>query len=149
MDGEPKGVGARRNMAETNGRDALLTEGADAAPADRIFLRDHVTEIEIGAFADEFGVTQRLRFTVELDVRRRAKSAGDEVADIVSYDLITDAIAAVANGPRLKLLESFAERMTTHLFVDDRIERAVIRIEKLDRVTGTLGIEIERRPDRP
>lgn len=112
---------------------------------DRIFLHDHVTEIEIGAFAEEYGVTQRVRFSVDLDVRRFHLEYDDEVESVVSYDLILEAINALAAGPRMKLVETFAERLAEMLLAEDRVTRAVIRIEKLDRVSGSLGVEIERR----
>ena len=38
--------------------------------ADRIFLLDYTREIEIGAYAEEVGVTQRVRFDVVLEVTR-------------------------------------------------------------------------------
>ena len=46
---------------------AEATAGAD--PRDRISLRDHVVEVEIGAFQAERGVTQRVRFNVVVEVR--------------------------------------------------------------------------------
>lgn len=121
-----------------------MTDEANEA-ADRIFLRDHVAEVEIGAYAEEFGRTQRVRFSVELDVARLDPGKSDEEASVVSYDLILDAIRALAAGPRIKLLETFAERLAARLLAHPGVFAARIRIEKLDRVSGALGVEIERR----
>lgn len=119
--------------------------GTLGGPAhDRIFLADYVTDVEIGAFSEEYGVTQRLRFNVSLDVRRFHASYGDEVEAVVSYDLIIEAIDALKAGPRMKLVETFAERLAEILLEEPRVARALIRIEKLDRVAGALGVEIER-----
>ena len=119
--------------------------GALGGPAhDRIFLADYVTEMEIGAYADEYDVTQRLRFNVTLDVRRFRAEYGDEVEAVVSYDLIIEAIETLKAGPRIKLVETFAERLAEILLAEPRVARALIRIEKLDRVSGALGVEIER-----
>ncbi|MEM7524636.1 MAG: dihydroneopterin aldolase [Pseudomonadota bacterium] len=128
-------------------RDASLRDTGDVAgPAhDRIFLHDYVAAIEVGAYADEYGVTQTLRFNVDLDVRRFRADYADEVESVVSYDLIIETISDLASGPRMKLLETFAERMADRLLAERRVARALIRIEKLDRVAGALGIEIERR----
>lgn len=111
---------------------------------DRIFLADYITEMEIGAYADEYDVEQRLRFNVHLDVRRFRAAYGDEVDAVVSYDLIIEAIERLKAGPRMKLVETFAERLAEILLNEPRVARAVIRIEKLDRVAGALGVEIER-----
>lgn len=122
--------------------------GADDGPADRIFLRDHVVDVEIGAYAEEYGVKQRLRFSVDLEVRRSGAPHVDEVASVVSYDLIFATIRELADGPRMKLLETFAERLAARLLAENDVTRAWIRIEKLDRVSGSLGVEIERRSGR-
>ena len=132
--------------AKLMGRDA----GALGGPAhDRIFLADYVTDVEIGAFAEEYGVTQRLRFNVHLDVRRFHAEYGDEVEAVVSYDVIIEAIDALKSGPRIKLVETFAERLAEILLNEPRVARALIRIEKLDRVNGSLGVEIERHRLNP
>lgn len=115
-----------------------------AIPSDRIFLRDHVREIEIGCYQEEFGVTQALRFNVVLDVPRFSADAADDESAIVSYDLIVDAVEALATGERISLVETFAERLAARLLDDRRVSRAWIMIEKLDRVSGSLGVEIVR-----
>lgn len=131
---------------ETTGM--LIGRGVEGVPCDRVFLRDHVAAIEIGAYAEEYGVTQRLRFSVELDVRKFSADYADEVESVVSYDLIFEAIRDLAAGSRMKLLETFAERLAARLLTEPRVARARIRIEKLDRVSGALGVEIERRATR-
>ena len=40
------------------------------APPDRIFVSNYVRELELGAFPDERGVTQRVRFSVDIDVSK-------------------------------------------------------------------------------
>ena len=42
---------------------------ASATPRDRISLRDHIVEADIGAFQVERGHTQRLMFNVVVEVR--------------------------------------------------------------------------------
>lgn len=117
---------------------------AGPATPDRIFLRDHIRNVEIGCYEEEFGVTQALRFNVVLDVPRFTPESADEEAAIVSYDLIVDAVEALISGPRISLVETFAERLAACLLSDSRVSQVWIRIEKLDRVIGSLGVEIVR-----
>lgn len=153
--GEPAGAGVRDfggrpiSIKDAASRIAAGFEaGPDAPPhdgrRDRIFLRDYVFALEIGAYDDEVGAPQRLRVNVDLEIRRVRAEFADEVESVVSYDLIIDAIDALAAGPRMKLLETFAERLAARLLENDHAMRATIRIEKLDRVSGSLGVEIER-----
>lgn len=112
-------------------------------PLDRISVRDYVRDIEIGAFRSEHGVTQRLRFNVVLEVAHHA-AGSDDVDRIVSYDSITEAIEAAIAAQRLNLLETLAERVAAGCLGDPRAVRVFVRIEKLDRIPGALGVEIAR-----
>ncbi|MEL6678145.1 MAG: dihydroneopterin aldolase [Pseudomonadota bacterium] len=111
---------------------------------DRISVRDHVREVEIGAFQSERGVTQRIRFNVVLEVSPHAAAVGDDVDQVLSYDTITAAIGAVLAAERINLLETLAERIAERCLLDPRAHRVFLRIEKLDRIPGALGVEIVR-----
>jgi 7,8-dihydroneopterin aldolase/epimerase/oxygenase len=113
-------------------------------PADRISVRDYVRRAEIGAYLIERGVTQRLRFNVVLEVARDVGELEDDIDDVVSYDTITSAIDRLLAQDRLDLLETLAERIARACLEDARVLRAFVRVEKLDRIPGALGVEIVR-----
>ncbi len=110
---------------------------------DRISLRDHIREVEIGAFQAERGTTQRICFNVVVEVRI-PDGLDDDVDKILSYDVITDAIDRELSAERLNLLETLAERVAESVLQDPRAARVFVRIEKLDRGPGALGVEIVR-----
>lgn len=112
--------------------------------ADRISVRDHVVDVEIGAFQAERGVTQRLSFSVVVEVADHGGATSDDVDDILSYDTITEAIMAELEAERLNLLETLAERIAHRLLQAPQPQRVFVRIEKLDRGPGRLGVEIVR-----
>jgi 7,8-dihydroneopterin aldolase/epimerase/oxygenase len=116
---------------------------AGADPVDRISLRDHVVEADIGAFQQERGHKQRLRFNVVVEVAPTGP-AGDDVDRILSYDRITEAIAAELAAERLNLLETLAERIATRVLAEPQALRVFLRIEKLDVGPYALGVEIVR-----
>ena len=119
-------------------------------PRDRISVRDHVVEVEIGAFQAERGVTQRVRFNVVVEVAPLPPDLGDDVDRILSYDRITEAINGEMSEERLNLLETLAERIAERILIEPQALRVFVRIEKLDRGPGSLGVEIVRtRPDAP
>lgn len=114
-------------------------------PADRIFLSNYVCQIEIGAYPEERGVTQGVRFDVTLEVTRNTAHIDDRAERVVSYDDLVGAIEDLIAGPRMNLLETFAERLARACLIDPRARRVHIRIEKLDRLGGAgLGVEIVR-----
>ncbi|MCA3510291.1 MAG: dihydroneopterin aldolase, partial [Rhodobacter sp.] len=121
---------------------AEASAGAD--PRDRISLRGHVVEVEIGAFQQERGQRQRVRLDVVVEVRPHPAPLQDDVDRILSYDRITEAIAAELASERLNLLETLAERIAERILAEPHAMRAFVRIEKLDRGPGALGVEIVR-----
>ena len=117
---------------------------ASADPRDRISLRDHIVEADIGAFQQERGHRQRLRFNVVVEVRPVTEPLLDDVDRILSYDRITEAIAAELAAERLNLLETLAERVADRILTEPAAMRVFIRIEKLDIGPYALGVEIAR-----
>ncbi len=113
-------------------------------PLDRISVRDYLRQVEIGAFRTERGVTQRIRFNVVLEVSHHAAARDDDVDKVISYDTITEAIEHALAVERVNLLETLAERVAAGCLADRRAVRAFVRIEKLDRIPGALGVEIVR-----
>lgn len=116
---------------------------AGASPRDRISLRDHVITADIGAFQQERGVPQRLRFNVVVEVRP-AGAIDDDVDRILSYDRLVEAIATELAAERLNLLETLAERVAERILLEPQAMRAFVRIEKLDIGPYALGVEIVR-----
>ncbi|SMC72093.1 dihydroneopterin aldolase [Primorskyibacter flagellatus] len=119
-------------------------ESSDHAPLDRISLRDHIAEIEIGAFQAERGTTQRICFNVVVEVQPLTGDVDDDVDRILSYDRVTEAIAHELGAERLNLLETLAERIAERILLEPQAIRVFVRIEKLDRGPGALGVEIVR-----
>ena len=124
--------------------EARAEASAPADPRDRISVRDHVVPVEIGAFQAERGHTQRVRFNVVVELRPHPAPVEDDVDRILSYDRITEAIAAELGAERLNLLETLAERIAERVLQEPQAMRAFVRVEKLDRGPGALGVEIVR-----
>ena len=117
---------------------------ASGDPRDRISLRDHIVEVEIGAFQAERGTTQHVRFNIVVEVRPHPAPIEDDVDRILSYDRLTEAIAAELAAERLNLLETLAARIAERILAEPQAMRVFVRIEKLDRGPGALGVEIVR-----
>ncbi|NSX54702.1 dihydroneopterin aldolase [Parasulfitobacter algicola] len=113
-------------------------------PLDRISVRDHVVDVEIGAFQAERGTTQRVCFNIVVEVTPLTGPIDDDVDRILSYDRITEAVSLELAAERLNLLETLAERVADRILLEPQAMRAFIRIEKLDRGPYALGVEIVR-----
>ena len=116
-------------------------------PYDRISVRDFVVEVEIGAFQQERGTRQRVRFNVVVEVLPIADPIDDDVDRILSYDKVTEAIASELEAERINLLETLAARVAERILLEPQAGRVFVRIEKLDRGPFALGVEIVRARD--
>ncbi len=119
-------------------------KAAQASTADRISLRDHVVMVDIGAFQQERGHRQRVRFNVVVEVASPETVIADDVDRILSYDRITDAISAELAAERVNLLETLAERVAERVLREPAARRVFVQIEKLDVGPYALGVEIVR-----
>jgi FolB domain-containing protein len=112
-------------------------------PRDKLFVRDLVLDMSVGAYAKERLKPQRVRFNVEAEIARPAAQARD-MRDIVSYDLILDAIHRVVAQGHVDLLETLGERVAAELLGHPSIARLTLRLEKLDVGPAIVGIEMAR-----
>lgn len=113
---------------------------------DRISLREHFVETEVGAYNDERGRKQRLVFNIVAEVS--ATPAEDDVDLIPSYELLIEAIDDELATGRTDLLETLAGGICDRLLAHPRLLHVTVRIEKPDRVSGRFGIEIARSEAR-
>jgi dihydroneopterin aldolase len=119
-------------------------EAMDASlGTDKIFVRDFVLPVEIGAYRFEHGHTQKVRFDVTADVLRVTKNPED-MRHVFSYDIIMDGIRAIVARGHVALSETLAEQVAAHVLENPRVMRVTVRVEKLELGPGGVGVEIER-----
>ena len=110
---------------------------------DTIFVSDFVVDCNVGVYAEEQGVTQKVAFTVEARLAPQVHSAKDEMVEVPSYADIIDYIVSLARGGHINLVETFAERIAANCLKDKRITAVRVKLKKLER--GPLrGVEIIR-----
>jgi 7,8-dihydroneopterin aldolase/epimerase/oxygenase len=141
-------------MSDKKKKSAAADKSADAAKkkkaaarqreiGDTIFVNDLIVDCNVGVYAEEQGVTQKVRFTVEARLAKDIFSLDDEMVEVPSYADIIDCVVALARGGHINLVETFAERIAAHCLADKRITAVRVKLEKLER--GPLrGVDIIR-----
>jgi dihydroneopterin aldolase len=124
--------------------------GPNEAPVpDRVFIHDLVLEIEIGVHHYEKGATQRVRFSVDVDLTPSAHALDDDISHTFDYDTILSGIKAIVARGHINLVETLAEDVARHCLAHPRAARVVVKIEKLDKEPGAVGVEIVRAKGNP
>lgn len=123
-------------------------ETSDPTQVARIFVRDLVLPVRIGAYSHEHAAPQKVRFDVSVDVRRTPGRA-HAMSQVFSYDLITDAIARIVAAEHIDFVETLAERVGTAVLADPRAGRVTVKVEKLEIGPGGVGVELTmERPEQ-
>ncbi len=120
-----------------------LNPHRDDAEVDRIFVRDFVLPVRIGAYAHERNKMQNVRFNVDVKALRADHIAKD-MRDVVSYDLITDSVRMIIAQNHISLVETLAERIAALILTHPRVSSVTVRVEKLEVGPGAAGVEILR-----
>jgi len=118
--------------------------GKEDADTDRVFVRDFVAPVRIGAYTHERNKTQDVRFNVEVRVLPSDRAVAD-IRDVFSYDLIIDSIRVIVADEHIPLVEMLAERISGVLLSHPRVTSVAVRVEKLEVGPAGIGVEIVRR----
>jgi dihydroneopterin aldolase len=126
------------------GRVSTGGTGIDA-PYDRVFVHDLVLAAEIGVYTHEKGVTQRARFSVDIEVTPTGLAIDDQIARVLDYDMIIDTIKDILAEGHINLVETLADEIASRCLAHPRAASVKVKIEKLDKEPGAVGVEIVRR----
>lgn len=119
---------------------------ADARNAIRhVFIRDFVLSCRIGVHRHEEVQVQRVRINLDLAVRE-GRSLQDDLANVVCYERIANAVREQVAARHIRLLETLAEEIADICLADGRVRSVRVRVEKLDILpdAASVGVEIER-----
>ena len=80
---------------------------------DRVFMHDLVLDVEIGVYTHEKGVTQRARFSVDIEVAPTGQAIDDQIERVLDYDTIIATIKTILAEGHINLVETLADEIAT------------------------------------
>jgi len=110
---------------------------------DRILISDFILPMHIGVYSHEQACKQKVCFNVSVDVTRVSINPED-MRHVFSYDLILDGIRTLVSLGHIDLVETLAERIAAFILGYRRVQRVMVRVEKLDLGPKAVGVEIVR-----
>ena len=123
---------------------APKSAACEAKVVDRVFMHDLVLDVEIGVYTHEKGVTQRVRFSVDVDLIPAVHALNDDIRQAFDYDTIIKGIKTIIARGHINLVETLAEEVAMLCLAHPRAQSVRVMIEKLDKEPGAVGIEIVR-----
>ena len=95
-------------------------------------LRNYIVDMEIGVLQEEQGVTQRIRFDVDIFISGAVVPDEDEIDRVLDYDFIRGIINEKISGVRTNLLESLVGDLLDSLLLPFEAVAASVTATKLD-----------------
>jgi dihydroneopterin aldolase len=95
-------------------------------------LRNYIVDMEIGVLEEEQGVTQRIRFDVDIFISGASVPDEDEIDRVLDYDFIRGKINEKVRGVRTNLLESLVGDLIDSLLIPFEAVAASVTATKLD-----------------
>ncbi len=139
---DPGAVAAIRALVPRDAR-AAAAPAVGAGETDVVFVHDFVALLSIGAYQAERGVRQRVRFSVDAQVRRPSVRPSD-MAGVFSYDIIIETIRVLAARAHVTFVETLAEELAATLLLHPQLDAVAVTVEKLDVIDGAVGTAIRR-----
>lgn len=110
----------------------------------RLFLRDHVVQVHIGAHDFEKGVSQRLIFNVELFVSYEGSTpTSDSLSEVVDYDFVRELIARRIARGHVELQETLCDELVQQLLDHPQVRAVRLSTQKPDVYPDCAGVGVE------
>lgn len=110
----------------------------------RIFLRDHVVPVNIGAHDFEKTQTQRVIFNVELFVpSSQSTPQADQLAEVVDYDFVRKVIAERVSNGHVELQETLCDDLVATLLQHPLVQAVRLSTCKPDVYPDCAGVGVE------
>lgn len=117
---------------------------AEVSGTYRILVRDLIVPAEIGVYDYERGRPQRVRISLTVEATRDLDDP--DITGVVSYEDLINGIKGVIARGHIELVETLGDMVLDLCFQYDRVEGAMVRIEKIDIFgdADAVGVEMTR-----
>jgi dihydroneopterin aldolase len=110
----------------------------------RIFLRDHVISVQIGAHDFEKSQAQRVIFNVELFVPyANSTPQDDKLSEVVDYDFVREVIAQRVSTGHVELQETLCDDLANRFLAHPQVAAVRLSSCKPDVYPDCAGVGVE------
>ena len=113
----------------------------------KVLIKELLLDLKIGYFDFEKEKKQKVKFSLEIDYVDKKPSSDKDIKSIVNYAKVVRLIKKLVKKKHYNFLETLAEDVFDELFIDKRIDKISLQIEKLEimRDCSSVGIQISKK----
>ena len=113
----------------------------------KVLIKELILNIKLGYFDFEKEKPQKVKFSLEANYKDKKPTNDKDLKSIVNYDKLVRLIKKLVRNRHYNFLETLAEDIFDELFKDRRIDKIVLKIEKLEIIKdcSSVGIQISKK----
>ena len=113
----------------------------------KILIKDLTLDLQLGYYDFEKEKKQKVKFNLEVSYQDKNPTNDKDIKSIVNYRKIVKLIEKLVKNKHYNFLETLAEDVFDELFVDKRIDKIILQIEKLEilKQCTSVGIQISKK----
>ena len=113
----------------------------------KVLIKELILNIKLGYFDFEKEEPQKVKFSLEANYKDKNPTNDKDLKSIVNYDKLVKLIKRLVKNRHYNFLETLAEDIFDELFKDKRIDKIVLKIEKLEIIKdcSSVGIQISKK----
>ena len=98
--------------------------------SDRIHIKELEVSTHIGVPEEERAAPQRLTVSISFWPYQGERELADKIENAVNYSAVVDETKSFVRDQSVKLIETLADRLATHLLKNFRMQRVTIELRK-------------------
>ena len=113
----------------------------------KILINELILDLKLGYYDFEKEKTQKVKFSLEIDYQDKKPTNDKDIKSIVNYGTVVRLITKLVKKKHYNFLEILAEAVFDELFIDKRIGKIMLKIEKLEilKECSSVGIQITKK----
>tara|TARA_B100000886_G_scaffold95027_1_gene62929 strand:+ start:181 stop:600 length:420 start_codon:yes stop_codon:yes gene_type:complete len=113
----------------------------------KVLIKELILNIKLGYFDFEKKNPQKVKFSLEANYKDKKPTNDRDLKSIVNYDKLVRLIKKLVKNKHYNFLETLAEDIFDEIFKDRRIDKIVLKIEKLEimKDCSSVGIQISKK----
>ena len=113
----------------------------------KVLIKELILNLKLGYYDFEKEKPQKVKFSLDVNYEDKKPTNDKDLKSIVNYSKLVRLIKKLVKNKHYNFLETLAEDIFDEIFKDRRIDKIVLKIEKLEIIKNcsSVGIQISKK----